>query len=333
MRVTQVTIARVVRLRWYHVQKVLGAQLLNCRRLHVLDSALLVWGHCKVNSHYEVITLVLFSKLRRADHSSITRHLFSGNYCPRGSAAMVPCPAGTWGSTTGLHTATCSGPCSAGSVKIFGVVYLHNCFRFYMPHYFSQVTIARQEAAPRPHTHALPGIRFCVVLLCWLYAEAFAYIFVVRFIFGLTDRTVRLVLGFPTLASRVLYCLNIQIVVVWSEWFQLLISDHIVNFYENGCLFGCISGNYCPIGSFEMVQCPIGTWGSATGLQLATCSGQCTAGIVVWSYFPIISRFYLFSRWFHALQIDNRFYTWLVSACHQHSLILTFSRQQVVTAR
>ena len=38
----------------------------------------------------------------------------SGNYCPIGSAAMVLCPAGTWGSTTGLQTALCSGQCTAG---------------------------------------------------------------------------------------------------------------------------------------------------------------------------------------------------------------------------
>ena len=39
------------------------------------------------------------------------------------------------------------------------------------------------------------------------------------------------------------------------------------------------AGNYCPIGSVDVVQCPAGTWGSTTGLQNATCSGQCTAGM------------------------------------------------------
>ena len=39
---------------------------------------------------------------------------FSGNYCPSGSAAMIQCPPGTWGSTTGLTSAACTGPCAAG---------------------------------------------------------------------------------------------------------------------------------------------------------------------------------------------------------------------------
>ena len=43
-----------------------------------------------------------------------TNHCYSGNYCPVGSAAVIQCPAGTWGSTTGLMNAACSGQCTAG---------------------------------------------------------------------------------------------------------------------------------------------------------------------------------------------------------------------------
>ena len=49
--------------------------------------------------------------------------------------------------------------------------------------------------------------------------------------------------------------------------------------FEVHGLFDVDSGNYCPIGSVAVVQCPIGAWGSTTGLTNATCSGQCTAGI------------------------------------------------------
>ena len=38
----------------------------------------------------------------------------SGNYCPLGSSAVIRCPAGSWGSTTGLQTTLCTGQCTEG---------------------------------------------------------------------------------------------------------------------------------------------------------------------------------------------------------------------------
>ena len=42
-----------------------------------------------------------------------------GFYCPAGSSAPTPCPAGTYGSTAGLSTAACSGlcPCCAAGAS------------------------------------------------------------------------------------------------------------------------------------------------------------------------------------------------------------------------
>lgn len=42
-----------------------------------------------------------------------------GHYCPVGSAAPIPCPAGTYGNVTGLMASDCSGSCqccNAGSI-------------------------------------------------------------------------------------------------------------------------------------------------------------------------------------------------------------------------
>lgn len=39
----------------------------------------------------------------------------AGSYCPTGSAVPTLCPAGTYGNTTMLKTALCSGPCPAGT--------------------------------------------------------------------------------------------------------------------------------------------------------------------------------------------------------------------------
>ena len=38
----------------------------------------------------------------------------SGNFCTAGATAPTPCPAGTWGGTPNLASATCSGLCPAG---------------------------------------------------------------------------------------------------------------------------------------------------------------------------------------------------------------------------
>jgi hypothetical protein len=38
----------------------------------------------------------------------------TGSYCPEGSAAPLNCPAGYFGSTTGLSSSACSGQCPAG---------------------------------------------------------------------------------------------------------------------------------------------------------------------------------------------------------------------------
>ena len=96
----------------------------------------------------------------------------SGNYCPVGSAVMIQCSAGTWGSTTGLGNAMCSGQCTAGMGMILVVVwciiryiYLRHCYRFAnffincIPRRFPQVIIARLAALPRPQSYALLGTR------------------------------------------------------------------------------------------------------------------------------------------------------------------------------
>ena len=57
----------------------------------------------------------------------------------------------------------------------------------------------------------------------------------------------------------------------------LNVAKHI-HFYLNR-LYNYDSGNYCPIGSAAMVQCPAGTVGLTTGLSTMACSSQCTAGM------------------------------------------------------
>lgn len=39
---------------------------------------------------------------------------FNGFYCPGGTSPEIACPAGTYGSQTGLSTASCTGQCGAG---------------------------------------------------------------------------------------------------------------------------------------------------------------------------------------------------------------------------
>ena len=85
--------------------------------------------------------------------------------------------------------------------------------------------------------------------------------------------SVRLVLVLSSRALLVFCPENMQIYILYI----MVLSFHVGNFAYNFYDFG--SGNYCPIGSAAVIQCPAGTWGSTTGLQNATCSGQCTAGI------------------------------------------------------
>ena len=68
-------------------------------------------GQCTTGTGCEMANDYLLMRLLYPLYFTTFR---SGNYCPIGSAAMVPCPAGTWGSTTSLTTAACSGQCSAG---------------------------------------------------------------------------------------------------------------------------------------------------------------------------------------------------------------------------
>lgn len=54
--------------------------------------------------------------------------------------------------------------------------------------------------------------------------------------------------------------------------------------------FLCVSavGYYCPAGSTSATSqpCPAGTFGNATGLSSASCSGQCLAGYEKHNFMP-----------------------------------------------
>ena len=71
----------------------------------------------------------------------------------------------------------------------------------------------------------------------------------------------------------------------WLRYGKVHILPHATNYYLLMIVIYPLyfttfrSGNYCPIGSAAMVQCPAGTWGSTTSLTTAACSGQCSAGI------------------------------------------------------
>jgi hypothetical protein len=38
-----------------------------------------------------------------------------GTYCPQGGSAPIDCPSGTFGSSSGLSTSSCSGVCPTGT--------------------------------------------------------------------------------------------------------------------------------------------------------------------------------------------------------------------------
>ena len=87
--------------------------------------------------------------------------------------------------------------------------------------------------------------------------------------------------GVPTTCTAgINLCKNIPKIALFLKWCRECAKIH---FLVHG-LFDVDSGNYCPIGSVAVIQCPTGTWGSTTGLTNATCSGQCTAGMGFFLY-------------------------------------------------
>ena len=101
--------------------------------------------HCWYAYNFIIVfVMLLIAKLQYRRYlmgiaaSLFVRILDAGNYCPTGSAAVVQCIAGTWGSAMGLQTAACSGQCTAGMGTCFPkytfcCFYVRHCLLIYVP--------------------------------------------------------------------------------------------------------------------------------------------------------------------------------------------------------
>ena len=134
----------------------------------------------------------------------------SGYYCPIGSAAVIHCPAGTWGSSTGLATVECSGQCTEGTfistlvtgLKIFHLVIPQKC----VPGYYCPTGSISATANICPIGY-VRTFQYMYEILEWLsflfqYAHLFAACSFLFYLFA--DRFVQLARVLQLLALLVL---------------------------------------------------------------------------------------------------------------------------------
>ena len=147
-----------------------------------------------------------------------------------------------------------------------------------IPHHFPQVTIARLAASPRLQTRVLLGM--CIYLsLVWFFCLCIGLgSCLISCCFLLTCRSFcQAGAGNFTTCTAGIY--SSKTCILENIILGTVLNCHVRKYHQYFYYYH--SGNYCPSGSSEMVQCPAGTWGLTTGLQTAACSGQCTAGMGV----------------------------------------------------
>ena len=164
-----------------------------------------------------------------------------GNFCPQASSKPIKCPAGRFGSQTGLTNADCSGPCYKGYYCIaasvrpdpfpcgLGSVYCPEGSPVRIPVVIGWYSIPQNsnenyrsdQARCGPGTYCSQGFRY------------------------------------PCPAGR------------YGSSLELSTSN---------CSSHCPIGHYCPLSSPQAIPCPAGTYGSTISLQTIECSGKCKPG-------------------------------------------------------
>ena len=164
-----------------------------------------------------------------------------GSYSIAGSTSSIPCPAGRFGSVSGLNSTLCSGPCSPGYFCPEGSIqsnqYPCGNYSFYCPEGSStrQVVSLGYYSIPddinesiRSNQIPCPPGSYCI-------------------------------------AGRKYPC---PIGRYGSESFLS----------SSNCSSDCPKGSYCPLGSIQPILCPAGRYGSSMNLSNVLCSGECAKG-------------------------------------------------------
>lgn len=174
-----------------------------------------------------------------------------GSYCVAG-AAPAPCPAGTFGSSSGLSTAACSGPCSGGASCPAGSVanVALSCPAGYA---------CAAGAAPvqcLPGTYSLGGAASCTNCAAGS--------------FGSTS-------GLQSAACSGL-CPAGSFAAAGAAACTPCVAGASCSGGATASVAGsCAIGSYCAAGAAPAL-CTAGYYGASAGLSVPTCTGPCSAG-------------------------------------------------------
>ena len=183
-----------------------------------------------------------------------------GHYCPVATTSPIPCPAGTFGNTTGLGTPLCSGLCQAGYICNTGSVssMQTQCgdANYYCPtgtgphpypvsvgyYTFSEITPRQQGVAQLDQNHLL-------------------------------NQT--LTRSHQAICPLGSYCTK----GIRRSCPPGTYGDK-PGLATSACAGNCPLGHYCPLGSTNGTahRCPAGRYGGIVGLGTSACSGRCMEG-------------------------------------------------------